>query len=152
MRVARANRPAPIPRGRVPRLGRDARARRGSRARVQIGGLRFGENAAVMKSLLGRMPLAASAWSAWRRAQLHRQYEERRERYAAAARERGLRCSEDGTVAAVRARLAARGISPVRRAPGEIHTFAFIPSYTWHEGLLPDLAEVGRLTVFDYRC
>lgn len=105
----------------------------------------------MLKSLLGRVRPAASAWSAFRRAQLHRQYEERRERYAAAARERGLRYTEAATIAAVRARLAARGVSPVQRAPGEIHTFAFIPSYTWHEELLPDLAELGRLTVFDYK-
>jgi hypothetical protein len=105
----------------------------------------------VLKSLLGRVQPAALAWSAWRRAQFHRQYEERRERYAEAARERGLRYSEAGTAAAVRARLAARGVKPVRRVPGEVHTFAFVPGFSWHEELLPDLEELGRITVFDYR-
>ncbi|MGA7992934.1 MAG: glycosyltransferase [Thermoanaerobaculia bacterium] len=105
----------------------------------------------MLKSLLRRVPPVASAWSAVRRGQQHREYEERRERYAAATAERGLRYSEAATVAAVRARLAARGTTPARRTPGGIHTFAFVPGYSWHDELFPDLEELGRLTVFDYR-
>ena len=94
--------------------------------------------------------VARKAWGEFRRRQLHAEYAERRERYAALAAARGLRYDESGVPAAARARLARRGYTPVRRAPGEIHTFTFIPRIGWHAALLPDLAELGPVTEFDY--
>jgi hypothetical protein len=58
--------------------------------------------------------------------------------------------SESGVLADVRKRLAGRGYAPPRRHNGEIHTFAFVPDIGWHRLLLPDLHELGPVTVFDY--
>lgn len=90
------------------------------------------------------------AWGAFRRWQLHRQYDERREHYHRAAEARKLVYTEAGTMAAVRARLRERGYTPSRRRVGEVHTFAFIPQVSWHPHLLPDLHALGRVTPFDY--
>jgi len=87
----------------------------------------------------------------YRRSQLHRQYEARREHYTREANERGLEYREADVARLVRARLAARGSAPVQRSPGEIHTFAFVPQIGWHSSLLPDLRELGPVTLFDYR-
>ena len=48
------------------------------------------------------------------------------------------------------ARLAMRGYSPRHRTLGTVHTFAFIPQVSWHAALLPDLAELGPLSLYDY--
>ncbi len=99
--------------------------------------------------LLGR-PGFRPLWSAYRRTQLHRQYEARRERYAHEASQRGLAYGEADVVRQIRSRLAARGAAPVPRALGEIHTFAFVPQIGWHAALLGDLHELGPVTLFDY--
>lgn len=90
------------------------------------------------------------AWTAVRARQVEDEYRRRREHYSRLAEERGLTYSEARTTAEVRARLAARGYTPTRRARGDVHTFASIPMYGWHEHLLPDLTELGPLTHFDY--
>jgi len=89
-------------------------------------------------------------WGQYRRSQLHRRYEARREHYAREASQHGLVYCEADVARRVRARLAARGSAPVPRPPGEIHTFAFIPQIGWHPALLPDLRELGPVTLFDY--
>jgi hypothetical protein len=89
-------------------------------------------------------------WARYRRSQLHRQYEARREHYAHEASQRGLTYREADVAPLVRARLAARGFTPVPRSPGEIHTFAFVPQIGWHSALLPDLYALGPVTLFDY--
>ncbi len=33
---------------------------------------------------------------------------------------------------------------------GEVHTFACIPQFSWHKHLLPDLNELGKVSLFDY--
>jgi hypothetical protein len=81
---------------------------------------------------------------------LHQQYEVRRERYARTASQRRITYREADVARLVRARLAARGSAPVPRPLGEIHTFAFIPQIGWHPALLPDLRELGPVTLFDY--
>jgi Glycosyl transferases group 1 len=91
-----------------------------------------------------------SLWGRYRRSQLHRRYEARREHYAREANQRGLVYCEADVARLVRARLAARGPTPVPRPPGEIHTFAFIPQIGWHPALLGDLCELGPVTLFDY--
>ncbi|HEX9983058.1 MAG TPA: glycosyltransferase [Thermoanaerobaculia bacterium] len=89
-------------------------------------------------------------WTAVRRRQLHEEYELRREHYAKLLEERGLAYDEQRTIGDVRARLAARGYTPKKRKMGEVHTFAFFPSFSWHHHLLPDLRELGPVTHFDY--
>src|SRR5262249_6672037 len=77
-------------------------------------------------------------------------YAARREYYARIARARELTYCEDQVIAAIRARLAGRGYTPVPRQMGEIHTFAFIPHFSWHTALIPDLRPLGPVTEFDY--
>src|SRR5438270_13562736 len=86
-------------------------------------------------------------WDAFRRWQLHRDYRQRRDRYHAIAVERGLVYKESEAVAAVQARVAARGYTPPRRLPGSVHTFAFVPDIGWHRHLLPDLRRLGPVTL-----
>ncbi len=93
---------------------------------------------------------AREAWTAVRARQVEEEYRKRRDFYARTAAERGLVYSEARITGEVRARLAARGYTPVRRVTGEIHTFASIPMFGWHEHLVPDLGELGPVTHFDY--
>jgi len=107
----------------------------------------------VSKQLKGKLlsvPTLQSAWGIFRRWQLHREYVARREYYANLARERGMVYCETDVIKAIRARLAGRGYTPAVRQMGEVHTFAFVPDLGWHRHLLPDLAELGPVTVFDY--
>lgn len=103
-----------------------------------------------VKDALRRWPSVQSLWTAYRRRQVLAEYRARRERYAGIAAERQLVYSEASTRALVRDRLAGRGHTPVRRAGGEVHTFAVFSSYGWHDHLLPDLRELGPVTHFDY--
>lgn len=96
------------------------------------------------------MPAIRPAWAAFRRSQLLAEYDRRRERYARIADERGLVYREENSVDALRKRLARRGYTPARRAIGDVHTFAWIALTHWHEALLPDLRELGQLSLFDY--
>lgn len=64
--------------------------------------------------------------------------------------ESGLRYDEQDTIAAIRTRINDRGYVPIKRETGDIHTFALIPQFSWHKHLLPDLYELGPLTLFDY--
>ena len=97
-----------------------------------------------------RWPAFQKAWGGYRRFQLHREYDARREHYVDLARKRGLVYSEEKMISAVRDRLNQRGYIPQPRKVGEIHTFAFIPRIGWHSSLYPDLYELGRVTEFDY--
>lgn len=104
----------------------------------------------IAKSLILGNPLLRAAFSPLRAAQIARDYRIRREHYAAIARERGLRYSEDATTAAARARIKARGWTTTPRKVREIHTFTFVPRIEWHASLFPDLRELGPVTEFDY--
>jgi len=53
-------------------------------------------------------------------------------------------------VAAIRARLARRGWTPVPRSIGHVHTFAAIARVAWHDALFGDLHTLGPVTEFDY--
>ncbi len=97
-----------------------------------------------------RRPTLRPLWGRYRRSQLHRQYEARRERYAREANQRALAYCEADVARLVRARLAARGFAAVPRPLGEVHTFAFVPRIGWHPALLGDLSELGPVTLFDY--
>ncbi len=99
---------------------------------------------------LRRLPGAERGWGMFRRFQLHRQYAQRRERYARICQRKSLVYREQDVVADVRRRLASRGYTPASRAMGQVHTFAFIPRKGWHVTLYPDLEELGPVSAFDY--
>jgi len=104
----------------------------------------------ALKNSLRQWRPSRDAWGALRRRQLQNEYERRREYYTLKAEELALSTNEGDVVTAIRQRLAARGYAPNRRQVGQIHTFACIPSFSWHEHLLPDLRELGPVTHFDY--
>lgn len=85
-----------------------------------------------------------------RAAWLLRQYRWRRERYEVICRAQGLAYSWQRSVETIRQRLAGRGWKPPERRIGEIHTFAVIPRYGWHDHLYDELAHLGPVTEFDY--
>jgi spore maturation protein CgeB len=103
-----------------------------------------------MKEHLLRFGLTRSLWSGYRSRQLHREYARRRDHYASEAAKRGLIYAESEVAGLVEERLRRRGYSVRRRKEGEIHTFASVPTFAWHEHLIPDLRELGPLTHFDY--
>ncbi|HKR62467.1 MAG TPA: glycosyltransferase [Thermoanaerobaculia bacterium] len=103
-----------------------------------------------VKEIAKSMTVVDRAWTRVRTEQVHAEYRRRREHYAGIASERGIVYREEDVIASIRARLAKRGHTPTRRVRGEIHTFACIPMLGWHAHLLPDLRELGTLTLFDY--
>lgn len=104
-----------------------------------------------LKDSLRNHRLVSSLWTRYRERQVLAAYRDRREHYAKLAEERGLVYSLAATTAAVRDRLRARGWTPVPRRRGEVHTFAAFPLVSWHRHLLPDLRELGPVTMFDYQ-
>lgn len=92
---------------------------------------------------------AADVWGIFRRGQLHREYDRRREHYRRIALERGLQYDESASIAAIRTHLLDRGVRVAKRELGKIHTFTFVPKVGWHGALLPDLRELGPVTEFD---
>lgn len=107
-------------------------------------------NLNLIKSSLKSSTVVHAAWARFRSRQLHREYERRREYYARVAIERGLRYNEQDTISSVRKRISDRGYVPIKREINDIHTFALIPQFGWHKHLLPDLHELGPVTLFDY--
>lgn len=103
-----------------------------------------------IKRWIGSSSLLQSVWTGFRARQVESEYRQRREYFQKLAGERGLVYSEAGTVSAVRERLRSRGYTPVPRKRGEIHTFAWIPTYSWHRHFFPDLHELGPVSHFDY--
>ena len=103
-----------------------------------------------IKTRLKSVPIIGAAWARFRCRQLHRAYEQRRDDYARITIERGLRYDEQDTILAVRTRISDRGYVPIKRETNDIHTFALIPQVSWHKHLLPDLHELGPVTLFDY--
>lgn len=97
-----------------------------------------------------RARVSGEVWRTYRRRQLHDAYRRRRDRYDAAADRMDQRYSADVTRAEVQARLARRGYHPPARRVGEVHTLAFVPTFSWHAALLPDLVELGPVSHFDY--
>jgi hypothetical protein len=104
-----------------------------------------------LKSRLRQWAPARDAWTIVRARQVESEYRRRREHYARVAANRGLVYDIGRVTGEVRARMAARGYTPIVRSRGEIHTFAYVPTYGWHTYLLPDLRELGPLTHFDYQ-
>ncbi len=104
----------------------------------------------MCKPLLLKFPLWREFWAFFRSRQLHHSYARRRERYARIAQQHGIIYDEASVINDIRARLRNRGYTVTPKPPGDIHTFAFVPQQEWHHHLLPDLRELGPLTVFDY--
>jgi hypothetical protein len=104
-----------------------------------------------LKDLLRQTGPVRALWTGYRERQVLQEYRARREHYRKLAEAQGLRYSLEGTRELVRRRLAGRGYTPVRRARGEVHTFASFPSNSWHRHLLPDLRELGPVTYHDYQ-
>ena len=102
------------------------------------------------QSILKSVPIITKVWIQFRLWQLHRNYNQRRESYAKILREHSLSYDEQETISDVRKRIRDRGYVTVKRKIGEIHTFAIIPQFGWHKYLLPDLKEMGPVTLFDY--
>jgi hypothetical protein len=122
----------------------------GTQRRTDVTSRRIVPLPSAWKAPLRRWRGSRLLWTWYRSTQLHREYERRREDYARLAAARGLVYREAAVRTAVRARLAERGYTPVVRQQGEIHTFACIPTFGWHEHLLPDLHDLGPVTHFDY--
>src|SRR4051812_32995655 len=93
-------------------------------------------------------PVLGAWWARFRSWQLDRTYAQRREHYAMRASENGLRYDEDATISEIRSRIHKRGYAPTRRGMNDVHTFALIPQFSWHKHLLPDLRELGPVTLF----
>lgn len=89
-------------------------------------------------------------WPQYRRRQLHCLYAKRRECYWRQIQQMGLAYNEQETIADIRKRLKDRGYTPARRKVGQVHTFACVPMFSWHERLIPDLKELGPVTHFNY--
>lgn len=102
------------------------------------------------KRILFRSDALRDGWSRLRARQFAADYAARRDRYARQAEAMGLVYRETDVVAAARERIRRRGYEPKARRPGDIHTFALVPRFSWHESLFPDLRELGPLSVFDY--
>ncbi|MBI5502663.1 MAG: glycosyltransferase [Deltaproteobacteria bacterium] len=95
-------------------------------------------------------PAFVEVWGRWRSRQVVAGYRALRERYAKEASARGIRYRESDVPAAVARRLRDRGCSPATRSRGEVHTFGFVPSLSWHPQLLAALRTFGPVTNFDY--
>jgi hypothetical protein len=103
----------------------------------------------IRQTVLSSRPLRA-AWTAIRRRELRDEYRSRRDRYAALAAKQGVAYEEGAVIRAVRERIAARGWTVRTRATADVHTFAFLPNIGWHFSMLPDLRELGPLSLYDY--
>ena len=103
-----------------------------------------------LKTHLLNFDFFRSAWSIYRKKQLHEEYISRRENFNDLSRKIGVSYEEGKVVESIRSRIQKRGYQPIIKNSGDIHTFACIPQYSWHKHLLPDLRELGRLSLFDY--
>jgi len=84
------------------------------------------------------------AWFEWT-------YRKRRERYEAIVANDGQAHDDRAGVARARERLVKRGYKPVRRALGEVHTYAFVPSNWSHQNqIVAALSVLGQTSRFDY--
>ena len=108
----------------------------------------------MLKAYLKKKGLAnrtlLQAWTYIRSNQLLNAYRARREAYARIAQERKLEYSLQGSVGAIRSRIAKRGYTPILKPLGAVHTFVFLPLRGWHSSLLADLHELGPVSHYDY--
>jgi spore maturation protein CgeB len=104
----------------------------------------------ILKNGLKQKAVFQNLWGGFCREQLHRNYRQRREYYAELIEHAGIIYNEKKIEQEVQERLVERGYTPIKKSPGDIHTFAFIPNISWHHHLLPDLKILGPVTWFDY--
>jgi hypothetical protein len=103
-----------------------------------------------VKHHLQKIELIHSAVELVRKHQLYSEYHNRREWYRKLCVDKSIVYNETQLVLAIQGHLCARGYIPAQREIGHIHTFACIPQFSWHSQLLPDLIELGPVTLFDY--
>jgi Glycosyl transferases group 1 len=103
-----------------------------------------------LRARVVRHPAVRGAWTTVRRRQLLEEYRSRRDGYRDRAAALGVAYDHSAVEARTAARLRARGVTPVRRRLGEVHTFAFVPRISWHAALYPDLHQLGPVSVYDY--
>ncbi len=89
------------------------------------------------------------AYSALRRWRQESDYHSRRERYER-TRDRIRPGKQEDIRAQVLAKLASRNWPSRAIGAGLCHTFAFVPQISWHCHLMPDLEELGPVTLYDY--
>ena len=103
-----------------------------------------------VKSLLLQSSAGRTLYGAAQERWFERDYRLRRERYARQCAGDPLAWSAAAAIARARLRIAQRGYTPVTRAAGEVHTFAYLPSSWPHqEQLARALPQLGPLTRFD---
>jgi hypothetical protein len=106
---------------------------------------------ALVKELLLSSTIGRAAYGRAQEAWFENRYRQHRERYWEAAHGDPAALSPAAAVQRARARIAARGYHPQRRSPGDVHTFAFVPSSWQHQNQISHgLAKVGAVTRFDY--
>lgn len=107
---------------------------------------------AAVKSRLLANPYGQRAYGAAQAWLFDRKYRARRERYEAVTASSTDYISNKGALAAVRSSLESRGVLPARRALGELHTYAYVPSNWPHQNQIARALEVlGPTSRFDYR-
>ena len=103
-----------------------------------------------VKSLLLESRAGRALYGAVQERWFERDYRLRRERYARQCAGDPLAGNEAAAIARARRKIAQRGYTPVPRAAGEVHTFAFLPSSWPHqEQLARALPQLGPVTRFD---
>lgn len=103
-----------------------------------------------LKSKIRSNPVFNYCWTRFRSYQLHWNYNRRRKHYEKLARMQALFYRENDIISLVRERMRSRYYAPFQRKKGEVHTFACIPQFGWHRHLLPDLEQLGYVSLFDY--
>lgn len=103
-----------------------------------------------VKSALLQSRFIRRAWARYRSKGQLQSYLSRREHYESVAAARGLRYSPADSRERLVGRLAARGYKPPVKEVGDVHTFLWAPSISWHETLVPDLHHLGDVSRFDY--
>ena len=103
-----------------------------------------------IKRSLRQLILVQNLLEMYRSNCLYSQYRSRRESYNKYSAANGLIYEEAIVSEEIKNRIITRGYTPKTKEIGEIHTFACIPQFSWHSQLLPDLSDLGPVTLFDY--
>jgi len=103
-----------------------------------------------VKSLLLENPAGRALYGLAQERWFERDYRRRRERYALQCAGDPQAFRADQAILRARSKIARRGYTPVQRAGGQVHTFAYLPSNWPHqEQLARALPQLGPVTRFD---
>jgi hypothetical protein len=103
-----------------------------------------------IKGRVKQLSLVQNILEIYRSNILYSEYRSRRESFHKNSESSGLIYAESIITNEIRNRITVRGYTPIKKELGSIHTFACIPQFSWHSQLLPDLTELGPVTLFDY--